>query len=229
MRSYQLTTYSIHETFINEYCVGSTMPPPYLIGKPQVIRQFSLNYKHVFNMEYLYKRMKAWLDDEGYEGESISGERSDNWLEHFYLDRSLAPGVKQIWAWWRSYKDFSPFIKFHLHVDYHVLGLTNHEIVVDGKKIKTHKGECETFITAKMTVDPKMTWNDHFLLKNSYVQNFYLNRIYKQKIEFAEQQLVKDSARLLGALKQYMQLESWLPEYQGESFVPPKGIEGAKY
>ncbi len=79
------------------------------------------------------------------------------------------------------------------------------------------------FVTAKMQLDPAKEWNKNFFLKNKYIQNFYLNRIYKQRIEQAEEALVKDAARFLGAVKQYFQLESWLPEYATKPFHPAKG------
>lgn len=202
------------------------MPPPYEIGKTQTIRQFSLNYKHIFSMEYLYKMLHEWLLEEGYNGESDMG-RSDNWMERLYLERMQTPTAKQIWIWWRPYKEWSKLVKFQLNVDFHGLYVQPHELVVNGTKVKTNKGEIEVFITARMTVDPKKEWNDHFFLKNKYIQNFYLNRIYKKRLEMAENQLIKDSARMLGAVKQYMQLESWLPEYTGKAFRPEKGIEGS--
>lgn len=198
------------------------MPPPYKIDETQVIRQFSLNYKHVFSLEFLYKGIHEWLLEEDYNGVSQSGEHHDNWIEKLYLERMLGPGVKQIWIWWRCQKDFSPLVKFHLNIDYHLLGLTDHEVVVDGTKIKTNKGEVEVFVTAKMQLDGA-EWNKHFFLKNKLLQRFYLNRLYKRQLEYAEAELVKDAARLLGMVKQYLQMDSWLPEYARKPFQPVKG------
>jgi hypothetical protein len=66
-------------------------------------------------------------------------------------------------------------------------------------------------------------WDKHFFLKYKTLQNFYLNRVYKKQLDDAEQMLVRDAARLLGAVKQYMQIESWLPEYAHKPFQPAKG------
>jgi hypothetical protein len=115
------------------------------------------------------------------------------------------------------------FFKYYLDVDFHALNLKNDSIVVDGTKVDTNKGEVEVFITARMELDPKGDWDKHFFLKNKMIQNFYLNRIYKERVEQQEDELVKDCARLLGAVKQYFQLESWLPEYTGKPFHPAKG------
>ena len=201
------------------------MPPPYAIGQMQTIRQFSLNYKHVFSMEFLYKRLHEWLVEEGYTGESGMGKK-DIYMENLYLERMQTATAKQIWIWWRPFKEWSRLIKFRLDVDFHGLFIEPHEVVVNNKKVKINKGEIEVFITARMIVDQKKEWDDHFFLKHKFLQDFYLNRIYKKKMEQAEAQIVKDSARILGAVKQYLQLESWLPEYSARPFVPEKGVEG---
>lgn len=194
------------------------MSPQFELNKPWKVRQFSLNFKHVFSLEFLYKRLHEWLVEEGYCG---SG---DKWIERLYLERIDGGGGKQIWIWWRTDKQHTnSFFKFYLDVDFHILGLKKEEIIVNGTKVGTNKGECEVFVTAKMELDPNKQWNKNFILKNPYVQNFYLNRMYKSQIEAAEDQLVKDAARLLGAIKQYYQLESWLPEYAGPGFHPERG------
>ncbi len=195
------------------------------LKKPWTVRQFSLNYKDVFSMEFLYKRVHEWLIEEGYT-EDGSGPRGDKWMERLYLERVGGNGAKQIWIWWRTEKFFLPgneFFKFYLDVDFHALGLGEETIVVNNTKVKTNKGEVEVFVTAKMELDPKGTWNKNFILKNESIQNFFLNRIYKQRIDSVEDELQKDCARLLSAVKQYFQLESWMPEYAGQPFHPKKG------
>ncbi|MBW2971595.1 hypothetical protein KY359_01035 [Candidatus Woesearchaeota archaeon] len=196
---------------------------PFELHKPWVVRLFSLNYKHIFSFEFLYKRLHEWLVEEGY-CEDSSGSRGDKWIEKLYLERVSSNGAKQIWVWWRMDKTYAnDFFKFYLDVDFHGLNLKSEQIVVDGTKVDTNKGEVEVFITAKMELDPKNEWEKNFILKNPWLQNFYLNRIYKDRIEEVENELVRDAARLLGATKQYMQLESWLPEYAGPPFHVAKG------
>jgi len=195
------------------------MAGPWYIGQRKKVRgPFSLNYKHTFSMEHLYKRLHAWLVDEGYGGD-------DKWMEKLYLERMLAPGVKQIWIWWRPTKGSdNNFFKFDLEIDFHALGLTQKEIVHEGEKFKINAGEIEVFITAHMWVDPKKTWNKHWLMKYKYLQDYFLNKIYRHKIEEEEEKFVKDITRLLGAIKQYYQLDSYLKEYQEEPFQPRKGL-----
>ena len=198
------------------------MPGRFQLGKPWTVRsQFSLNYKHVFSMEFLYKRVHEWLIEEGY-----TTDGDDKWIEKLYLERVAGNDMKQIWIWWRMDKtpvQGNNFFKFILNVDFHALGLSKEDIVVDGTKISTNKGEIEVFITAKMILDPDKEWDKNFFLKSKMLQDFYLNRIYKERIEQVEDELAKDCARLLSAVKQYFQLESWMPEYSGKPFHPAKG------
>lgn len=198
------------------------MPPPYELHKKWIVRSFRFNFKDVFSLEYLYKRVHEWLIEEGY-CSGGGGPRGDQWMEKLYLERDLG-GSKQVWIWWRADKNYaSSFFKFYLDVDYHILGLVPHEIVVDGQKIKTNKGEVDAFVTIRMELDPDKSWDKSFLLKNRYLQKFYVNRIYRRQIENVENEAVRDAARLLGAIKQYFQMESWVPEYAEKPFHPAKG------
>lgn len=198
------------------------MPPPYQLHKKWTVRNFRFNFKNIFSLEFLYKRVHEWLIEEGYRT-SGGGPTGDQWMEKLYLERDLG-GAKQVWIWWRSDKNYaSNFFKFYLDVDYHLLGLVPHEIVVDGQKIKTNKGEVDLFVTIKMELDPDKSWDNNFLLKNKYLQNFYVNRIYRKQIEEVENEAVRDAARLLGAVKQYFEMESWVPEYTGKPFHPARG------
>ena len=161
------------------------MPPsrPFELHKPWVVRSYSLNFKHVFSMEYLYKRLHEWLIEEGYTEDS-SGPHGDKWMEHLYLERVDGRGAKQIWIWWRTDKEYSnKFFKFYLNVDFHALNLSTDEIVVEGTKVKTNKGEVEVFVTAKMELDPANEWDKNFILKSKWLQKFYLNSLYKDRIE----------------------------------------------
>jgi len=197
------------------------MPPPYVLKKKIMVRpMFSLNYKHVFSLEFLYKRLHEWLIEEGY-----TTAKDDKWIEKLYLERVSANDMKQIWIWWRTQKNYAynPFYTFYLNVDFHALGLGETEIIHEGTKVKTNKGEIEVFITAWMVLDADDKWDKNFFLKSKMIQNFFLNRIYKSQIEQAEDELIRDCSRLLGAVKQYFQLESWLPEYAGKPFHPAKG------
>ncbi|MBW2966913.1 hypothetical protein KY362_00345 [Candidatus Woesearchaeota archaeon] len=195
----------------------------WVLNKPWQVRKTRLVYKHVFSMTYLYKRVREWLVHEGYVSDG-GGPNGDRWMEKLYLERISGNGMKQIWIWWRCSKNYpNKFCRFYLNLDYHILGLTTQEIVVQGTKVKTNKGEAEITITARMELDPDKEWNKNFILRNYYLQNFFLNRIYRRRIQSFEDELVRDMNRLLGAIKQYFQLESWVPEYTGEPFHPAKG------
>lgn len=199
------------------------MVGPYELGKEITVKTGNLTYKHIFSMKYLYKRMHEWLVDEGYGPEK--------WKEKLYLERHNATGMKEIWVFWRTNKAYqehqgsNSFFKFVMNVDFHALNLANHEVVIDGSKVKTHKGEITISVTSKLVIDPDNTWANSFIMKNEYLQNWFINRIYKSRIEAVENELVSDTARFLGAVKQYFQLESWHPEYADKPFHPAKGTE----
>ena len=195
----------------------------YTPGKKVQLRETRLNYKHIFSMEFLYKRVREWLIHEGYIEESSDFVHGDKWMERIYLERIGANGAKQIWIWWRTFKDPNPYIRFHLDVDYQCLNLQKSEIVHEGTKVGTNKGEVEFFVRAWIEIDPNKAWSKNFFLSNPTTMNWFLNRVKKNFIEQNERMLLRDYDRLVEAGKQYFQIESWLPEYTGKPFHPVKG------
>ena len=110
-----------------------------------------------------------------------------------------------------------------MDIDFHCINLMTEEIVVEGTKVKTNRGEVDCLIHTRMELDKDGEWKKNFFLKNKWLQKFYHDRIYKDRIEQVEEELIRDGARLLGAMKQYFQLESWLLEYAAPPFHPKKG------
>jgi hypothetical protein len=200
-----------------------TIPYPVPLNKPWMVRKQQLTFKHIFSMQYLYQRIRDWLNEEGYSSDSYGGD-ADKWMEKLYLERVDGKGAKQVWIWWRVKKHYAnSFFTFYLDMEYHLLNLQTHEIVVEGQKVKTNKGECEFTVTSKMALDEEGGWDKNFILRNDLLRRFFLGRVYKKRIEMVEDELVKDVSRLIGAVKQYYQLESWIPEYKGPGFQPAKG------
>ncbi len=185
-----------------------------LMGEKLDIAKISVKYEDVFSLKELYKfireklREYQWIDDE-----------SEKWMERFYLEKNVA-GAKEIWIYWRSSKepDKHPFIRYHLNVDYHVLNMKDVEIVHEGKKIKTTKGEVEVILTTAMELDYKNEWGKP-PLKTIY--SWFKKRFYRDIIDFRKKELYNETYALQGSIKQFLDLKVITPQ---EMFHPVKGL-----
>ena len=186
---------------LKEYSIGDT---------------FSMVYNGYFSMSLLYKLVRSWILENGY--------GPDKWMEELYLQREAPIGTEH-WIFWRTSKKINSFITYKINVDFHTLGMNKSEMVNEGKKVKTDKGEVEVFFTPILTVDPDEKWKNAWWFKYPAVQQWWLKRFYRIEIDKHEELVIKDAYRLQGIIKQYLDLKGFLREYAGEPFHPIKGLE----
>lgn len=184
------------------------------------VADFSIVYKDVFSWEWLYKMIHFWLIDEGYN----SPQGGDKWKEDNFVQR-VAPHGKEVWVWWRTEKD-SPnkYVKLKLYVEYHVLGLSDTEIMHEGNKIKVQKGEVEVFIKGFIERDTRGINQMSIFKKSPMLTNWFEKRFYQKEYKQEEARIYNDCYRLQHAVKQYFDIKGWLGEYEGKPFIPKKGF-----
>ena len=113
------------------------------ISGPKANATQSIKYEDVFNMKELYKAIRDWLITNNY----VSAKSSEK-MEHFYLEKVNPSGAKEMWVWWRTERSphDSKYFKYHMNVDFHILGMKDVEIMHQGQKLKANKGEVEIMI-----------------------------------------------------------------------------------
>ncbi len=175
---------------------------------------FTLVYKDVFSSKYIYFILHEWLVGEGYCG------ADEKFPEAYYLQKENPAFGKEIWWRWRLSKFplsiKSQFWQFMLDIDVHILGMTDAEIMVKDKKLKVNKGEIEFQVASYLVYDASKSWE-----KNSWLKPFkklYVTRFSKDKRSELKRQLYTDTYRLQDLLKNYLKLESLIPEKEGEGF-----------
>jgi len=90
-----------------------------------------------------YETLKEWLLENGWSDES---DHLEHW-ETFYGEKIDQSGAKELWINWRAFKkpEGASHLNYHLDIDFKVIGMANVEIVHDGQKIKTNKGDIFIF------------------------------------------------------------------------------------
>jgi len=176
--------------------------------------KFTITYKDVFSLKYVYFLLHEWLVEQGY-----CSEKDEQFPEMYYLQKENPAVGKEIWWRWRLGKQPAGAVKFWrfmLDIDVHVLGLNDAEIMVKDKKIKVNKGEIEFQVASYVVYDVGKEWE-----KSSWLKPFkkvYVERVAKSKVSELKKELNTDVYRLQDALKTYLKLENLLPEKEGEGF-----------
>jgi len=137
-----------------------------------------------FHMKNLYKLIHDWLDEEGFV--DVYGERGgDSNPELFYLERIGGSGSKEHRIRWRCLKtpNSSAYYRYFLKIDFTTINMKSIEVMHQGYKMKTDRGDVIINIEAWLQLDYENKWDETPFLKNKVIQNLFRNRIYKEQIE----------------------------------------------
>ncbi len=153
-----------------------------------------LKHDGLFDFKELYKFIYTLLTDMQYEVE----ERS-------YSEKNSAGG-KEIEVHWIGKRKVSDYFKFHIKVDYLILGLNSVEVTKDGVKAKTNKGSLEVKFSAYLEKDYDSKWESSPFLK--FMRGIYDKYVIKQRIKDYENKAIADMVELSNQTKAFLALES---------------------
>ena len=188
----------------------------------KVVR-LTVENEDTFHMKNLYKLIHDWLDEEGYV--DIYGERGgDSNPETFYLERISGSGGREHRIRWRCLKNpnNSAYYRFFLKIDFMTINMKSIEVMHQGYKMKTDRGDVVIEIEAWLQLDFEDKWKDTSILKSKFIQNLFKNRIYKEQIESYKVDLYKSTYRLQNTIKQYLKLKTLYE--MPKPFHPEKGL-----
>ena len=181
------------------------------------ITSVTLKFEEALSMKEFYKFLHEWLVINGY-----CSPPFDGYIEKYYLEKIDQSNSKEIWFWWRTSripKD-SPYFKFFLNVDVHVMGLKDAEVTIRGQKVKANKGEVEIMLNAWLEVDYKFNYE-----KNPFVAPFlgrFKRLIYRRDIIQNAGIVKREATGLIEDLKKWFELKPFAGG--GETFNPPRGL-----
>ena len=184
---------------------------------------FRVKFKDIFDMKALYTELKEYLLEHGWYSVDAHGEIEDgkeHW-ETMYLERGLPNGAVERWFYWRLQKKTeNDYYRWHLDMDMHNVGLSETEVMRDGKKLKVNKGEVEVKVWTYLEVDVKGKWSKHPILK--IFNNIFQSRIMKEDFEDSKKELYREAYNLNSYVKRWMKLKRFLPYEEVTLFHPSK-------
>jgi hypothetical protein len=196
-------------------------------GYDILVDYVELENEDTFHMKNLYKLIHDWLIEEGFRAmysdpDKFYNDPDDSNPEIFYLERILGSGVKEHRIWWRClrYPGNSSYFRYFLKIDFMTLNMKSIEVMHQGHKMKTDRGDCVIKIWAYLQLDyNKKFRNNNLLMK---FDKMFRNRIYKAQIESYKVDLYKTTYRLQNVIKQYLKLKTLYE--MPKPFHPEKGL-----
>ena len=187
-----------------------------------------IKYKDVLDFGEFYAAMYEWMKEHGWR----DPEEGEDHFETYYGEKISQNGSKEIWIRWRLTKtpqdvgeinvgqvnDGIPALRYHLDIDYHLLGLSGVEIVKEGKKIKAQKGEVEITIKPLMEKLYSSVFDKHEILK--HFKPFFERKVYKSVVDTRVKQLYQEMYELQNWMKQWLKLKRYLPYEETKGFHP---------
>jgi len=181
-----------------------------------LVSYVEIENEETFHMKNLYKMIHDWLPEEGF----VSIYDDDN-PEVFYLERILGTGAKEHRIWWRCLRTpgKSGYYRYFLKIDFMTLNMKSIEVMHQGHKMKTDRGDCIIRIWAYLQLDYDRKWREGLLKR---LDPLFRHRIYKAQIEAYRVDLYKTIYRLQNVIKQYLKLKTVYE--MPKPFQPEKGL-----
>ncbi|MBS3165357.1 hypothetical protein J4439_08060 [Candidatus Woesearchaeota archaeon] len=177
--------------------------------------QLTLIYGGVFHYKYLYMAAYDWITEHGWRA-----YEEDDKVETLYAEDHDARGRK-VWIWWRLQKGGdSSYYHYFLDVNFLGLGVTDVEVVKDGKKVHAQKGELDIIIRPWIEVDYGGRWAKHWLLKN--FNDLFQKRVFKGDIEQREVEMLREVYQFHGMLKKTLEMKVFTEDK--ELYGPKRAI-----
>lgn len=164
------------------------------MAEKDVVFSSKMKYTGVFNFADFYKFCYDWLVD----------ETSLDMMEDKYIEK-LSGDSKNIDIEWTGVRKVTDYFKFEIKVAYRILGLSNIEVVQDGKKVKTNKGSVEIKVKGTLVKDYQGKFERDAFRK--FLRAIYEKWVIKTRIDQLEAKLIGDSDEFLGQAKAWLDLE----------------------
>lgn len=169
------------------------------------VAKYTINYKDVFDLKYLYMIMHEWLIEN-----SFASRDDSKFGETFYLQRNK-PAGRDLLIRWRLVSKTpmgSNIWEYHLDIDWLVLLLNKVELIKNGKKVKAEKGEVQIDVSAKLVIKDKGILGKSKETFNGKLKDWLISSLYKKNYEVHQMKLAGDANKLRDTINQYLGIQA---------------------
>lgn len=154
----------------------------------QVIKSVGFwNYKELYNFCY------NWWKDEGYK------------IEEGNYTEKISDFGKEIILEWTIKRKISDYFKHEIKMKWHILGMKDAEVEINGTKEKTNKGEVKITVDSSLVRDYEETWDKTPTWK--FLRGVYDKYVIRTRIDEYEDRLESISERFAEDTKDFLRLQ----------------------
>ena len=153
-----------------------------------------IKHKGIFDFKETYNLVYDWLVNEGYD---IN--------EKTYKENIGPGGAKEIEIEWDCHRKISDYFKFLIKIEYHIIGMTDVEVEIDGKKEKMNKGQFEFTIKGILVKDHESRWENSPFFK--FLRTLYDRYLIPSRIENYEGKLIGEVDEVVAQVKAFLNLQ----------------------
>ena len=163
-----------------------------MVEKDQIIKE-KLDHSGIFDFGDLYSFMHNWFKD------NIYGVNEERYSE------KISGAARDISFEWKVTKWISDYFKIEHTVRIDVIGLTDVEVEIDGKKKKMNKGKFAMEIKGVLIKDPKNSWDETSPVYK-FLRESYDKYIIPGRVRGVEDKIENDVRAFKDEVKAYLEL-----------------------
>lgn len=164
-----------------------------MVERDLIIKE-KVQHEGLFNFKELYKYAHQWFREEDY----------DAVIEEKYKEKLVTGNARDIEVEWKISKSLSEYFKMEMSVKFEILGMSDVEAEIDGKKKKMNKGEIGVEIKGFVTKDPKSKWEIYPFYR--FIREVYDKYVIPSRTSAIEDRLKDDVRDFKEALKSFLEL-----------------------
>lgn len=156
-----------------------------------------VKHKGVFDFKECYRIAYEWFIDHGYEIQ-----------EEDYKEVVGGNGAKEIAINWSNLKPISKdnhYFRFRINTKFHILGMSEVEVEIDGVKQKLNKGQFEFHVTGILEKDWDSQWEKNKFM--NYLRQIYDKYIITARIEDYETKVLSHVDQVVTNMKSFLNLQ----------------------
>jgi len=163
-----------------------------MVEKDQIIKE-RVDHSGLFNFSELYTFMHTWLKN------NLYGVNEEKYSE------KVSGNTRDISIEWKATKKISDYFKIEHTIKIDIIGLSDVEVEIDGKKKKMNKGKIAMEIKGVMIKDPKNTW-DETVPVYKFMREVYDKYVIPQRILSMADKIESDVRAFKDEIKAYLEL-----------------------
>jgi len=152
-----------------------------------------VKYRGLFDFPETYKFAYQWLSE----------ERGFSLAETAYKEK-IKGDSKEIEIEWKGASKITDYFKFEIKVEMKIFGLTDVEIVKDGRKVKTNSGEIEIKIKGTLVRDYEGKFEKSASQK--FMRSIYEKWVIPSRVDEYEGKLIGVCDEFLAQMKAFLDL-----------------------